>query len=43
VQLLDPVVLGSVLAGLLLMALAASLGPARSAAREDPMQVLRME
>jgi len=43
VQLLDPAVLASVLAGLLLMALAASLGPARSAAKADPMQVLRVE
>jgi ABC-type antimicrobial peptide transport system permease subunit len=43
VRLLDPLVIGGVLVGLLLVALLASAGPARQATRLDPMDVLRSD
>jgi predicted permease len=43
VRLLDPRVIGVIVAGLLLVAWAATLGPARRAARSDPNEVLRAE
>jgi ABC-type antimicrobial peptide transport system permease subunit len=43
VQTTDPVILGSALAGLLVLALAAGAVPARGVARLDPLDALRPE
>ena len=43
VQLLDPVVVGTVITGLLAVAVAAVSGPARRAANLDPIEALRTE